>query len=276
MRGTIIAIGGGMRLDGLVLAEFYRRSGGEYGEIVILPSAIQLPDYGIELISALTALGLRHPARILPVHTREDASNPKYCAAIENATGLFITGGDQGHLMDTLHGTPLYHAISSMLRLGGTVAGTSAGAAALSEVMIVVDEGSTLPYQDIARFDRGLGLIENCIFDQHFRQRNRIGRLIDAVSRYPGLLGIGVDEDTAAVIEENSLLVIGSGAVTIVDGAAMTTWDSASQPDSALIAFSGLQLHVLTHGNAFDLQARRTNTLDLRVNLPLPLQAALL
>jgi cyanophycinase len=249
MNGALLAIGGAMRLDGSILPEFYRRSGGRDARIVILPTASGLASTGYDTAEVLKKFGLRHPAQVLPVHTREAAHSSEYCRMMAAATGLFITGGDQSRLTTILRGTPLEEAIKQMHQRGGTVAGTSAGTAALSEVMIAYGFSGSLPHPQIAKISIGLGLIQTCIFDQHFRQRNRIGRLMYAVSCHPNLMGIGVDENTAAVIENQHLTVMGQGTVTLVDGARIgQRVDTLPPPGS-------LQVEILAQGDQFEFPA---------------------
>jgi cyanophycinase len=260
--GTLMAIGGGLSLEGEVLQEFYRRSGGAAGRVVILPTASLLADSGREVAQALAKLGLRSPARVLPLRSRADASRPEFIRAAREASGLFMTGGDQSRLAEALCETPFYQAMLEMHRRGGTVAGTSAGAAALSEMMITCGESGSLPYPNMARFSPGLGLIASCVFDQHFRQRNRIGRLLYAVACHPELVGIGVDEDTAAVVNGDMLSVSGSGAVTVVDGAGLTgtslhAMRLSASGENKIAALSGVCLHILTRGGQYDLRNRQ-------------------
>ena len=260
LRGTLVVIGGAVRLDGEILREFYQRSGGADGRIVILPTASAREEGGVEYIDAFAALGVRRPAKILPVRTREDANCPEIVEVASRATGIFISGGHQARLVSILGGTLLHKAIIDVYRNGHCVGGTSAGASALSAVMIANGHPGMLPRPRIAQFLPGLGLIDTCIFDQHFRQRNRIGRMLYAVASNPGLLGIGIDEDTAAVIQGTSLNVYGSGAVTIVDGLAMTGSSIGEVPPNKVISMSGVQLHILTEGSRFDMEKRRAVT----------------
>lgn len=258
--GTLVVIGGAVRLDGDILREFYQRSGGADGRIVILPTASAREEGGIEYIDAFAALGLRCQAQILPVRTREDANQPEFVNAVREATGIFISGGHQARLVSILGGTLLHKAIIELYQRGYCVGGTSAGAAALSAVMIAFGHQGMLPRPHIAQFSSGLGLIDICIFDQHFRQRNRIGRLLYAVACNPSLLGIGIDEDTAVVIQGSSLTVLGAGAVTIVDGLSITSSDIGEMPPKKLVSMSGVQLHILTAGSTFNLEKRTAST----------------
>lgn len=258
MSGTIMAIGGNIRLDGPILETFYQLSGGPDAHIAILPTASDRPESGTEFARRLDELGLR-PARsawVLPVHARQDASVPEFIECIREATGIFITGGNQVRLAAVLGGTALHRELLAAHQRGVVIAGSSAGSAALGAMMITIGRGGLYARQRMAQFAPGLGIIANVIFDQHFRQRKRLGRLIYAVASNPGFLGIGIDEDTAAVLQGERLSVLGSSAVTIVDGSAITESDVAEAASSQVIAISGVRLHVLTHGCTFDLSTR--------------------
>jgi cyanophycinase len=257
LHGVIIAMGGNLRLDGAALRAFYDYSGGEDGHIVILPTASLLPDAGEEYINALARFGLCCTAVVLPVHSREDACNPQNLAILRQATGVLMAGGNQLRLTSILAGTPLHHEILGLHARGGTIAGTSAGTAALSQQMIASGYPGSHPQPRIAQLTAGLGLVDTVIFDQHFRQRNRLGRLIYAVTNHPDLLGIGVDEDTAAVIQGSRLTVAGSGSVTIVDGAGITGSDLIGKTGDQVISVLGVWLNILTSGGTFDLHLRR-------------------
>jgi cyanophycinase len=257
LHGAIIAMGGNLRLDGAALRAFYESSGGEDGRIFILPTASLLPDAGEEYIEALARFGLCCPAIVLPVRSREDAYNPQNLAILRQATGVLMAGGDQLRLTSILSGTPLHQEILGLHTRGGTIAGTSAGTAALSQQMIASGHPGSHPQPRIAQLTAGLGLIDTVVFDQHFRQRNRLGRLIYAITNHPDLLGIGVDEDTAAIIRGSRLTVAGSGSVTIVDGTGITGSDLANKTGEQVISVLGVWLNILTSGGTYDLHLRR-------------------
>jgi cyanophycinase len=255
---TLMAIGGAINLEKpLVLREFYMRAGGPQADIVILPTASSRPDAGQEFIEVLESLGLEKPVRILPIWERNDTTHPGHLAAIRRATGIFFTGGNQVRLSVTYGGTPLEAELHAAFQRGAVIAGTSAGAAILSTVMLAFGKEGSIPRQGIAQFIPGLGFTNQVIFDQHFRQRNRLGRLLFAVANNPGLLGVGVDENTVAIIEASTLAVFGQNAVTIVDGSELQATDVAEITGAGLVAISGVRFHILTHGCTYDLCTRR-------------------
>ncbi len=159
---------------------------------------------------------------------------------LEYASGLFITGGSQLRISAALGGTDIAHAIRRRHAEGMVVAGTSAGAAILSEHMIAMGDSGATPRRRLVQMSKGLGLAPDLVIDQHFRQRDRLGRLVTALSYNPGPLGIGVDEDTAALIDAGGILrVIGSGAVTVLDACGLRYTDSYDRaPRPAAVACS--------------------------------------
>jgi cyanophycinase len=256
MSGTLIAIGGAARMDGAALEAFYQYSGGADACITILPTASLREESGHEFTAAMETLGLKRPAQLLPVRQRCDCENSAFLQAVRQSSGVFLTGGNPLRLTTILGGTPLHQELLALYQRGAVVAGSSAGSAALSALMISQGSSGSHPRNRMANFVPGLGLISKLIFDQHFRQRNRMGRLIYAVASNPGLLGVGIDEDTAAIVQDNLLSVRGSSAVTIVDGTSITQSNLADLNGSQMAAVSGVRLHILTHGCTFDLDKR--------------------
>lgn len=262
---TLIAIGGAFDLKGPgeIFRDFIRRAGNEHAKIAIIPTASTQPDAGQKIINAMSALGLENSASIiLKIRTRLDAFNPSLIPAIQQASGVFFMGGNQLKLATILGGTPVEQELCNAYRQGTVVAGTSAGAAILSAVMLAYGKSGSTPRSGMAQFVPGLGFTNVAIFDQHFRQRDRLGRLVYAVANNPGLYGIGVDENTAAVIETDAheritLSVVGKNAVTIVDGRQIQATDVAElQPDQP-VAVSNIQMHILTTGCTFEFSSRR-------------------
>lgn len=253
----LMAIGGAINLaQPRILQEFYRRAGAEKGRIVILPTASARPDAGQEYAELFAQFGLQQPAQILDVRSRQDALALKMNGILWDATGIFITGGNQGRITAAIGGTPLEGVLHAALKRGAWIAGTSAGAAVLSAVMLAYGKSGPTPRVGMAQFTPGLGFCTSIIFDQHFRQRDRIGRLLYAVAAHPGLLGVGVDENTAAILEDDTLFAYGSGALTVVDGCSITATDIADLPHTAPVALAGAQVHILTEGCQFHIGTR--------------------
>jgi len=256
---TLMAIGGAINhTQPRILAEFVRRAGGPKACLLILPQASALEDTGDFYRDAFAKLGVDRPADILACTERLEVDQPANLDAVKRATGIFIAGGNQVRLTALFAGTQLEAELLAAYRRGAVLAGTSAGAAVLSKLMLAFGRSGPTPRQSLAQFTSGFGFTDKVIFDQHFRQRDRLGRLIYAVSMYPGLLGVGVDENTVAVLEDDRLIsVFGAGAVTVVDGHEISATDAAEVAGHAPIAVAGLKVHVLTEGCRYDIQQRQ-------------------
>ncbi len=242
-----------------ILNRFVALSGGPDARIAVIPTASSLGDEVVEVYAAVFArLGA---AEVVPVRpeSREDAHDAALVAALHSATGIFMTGGNQLKLSAVISGTPLGEAIIEAHRDGVVVAGTSAGASIQSSHMVAFGGPGATPKQRMTQVAAGLGLLEDAVIDQHFDQRNRYGRLLMIVAQSPRLLGIGVDEDTAAVVTEEDgrqvMRVIGRGSVTVVDPARMVSNAHEAKRSSPLLA-SGVVLHLLPAGSTYDLSER--------------------
>ena len=242
-----------------ILKEFVAASGGADARIAVIPTASALGPEVVEVYDALfRRLGAAEVVAVRP-ENRADAHDPELVAALSGASGIFMTGGNQLKLSSIICGTPLGHAIVEARGRGVVIGGTSAGASIQSSHMVAFGVGGATPKQRMTQVAAGLGLLESTVIDQHFDQRNRYGRLLMIVSQSPQLLGLGVDEDTAAVVEDvdghEVLRVAGRGAVTIFDPAQMVTNAYEAKRSSPLLA-SGVVLHVLPEGARFDLTTR--------------------
>ena len=258
--GLLIAIGGAedKTRERVILRYFLEAAGGPDANIVVLATASEVPETGeryAELFFALRA----ETVEVLKIETREDAvdAGQDHLDLVEFATGVFITGGSQLKLSSALGGTPLADAIRRRNQEGMVVAGTSAGASLLSEHMIALGDSGSSPRRRLVHLAKGLGLAPNLIIDQHFRRRDRLGRLLTALSYNPEPLALGIDEDTAAVIEAGGILdVMGAGGVTVIDGSGMRYTDSYAVQRGQPLAMMGLKLDFLTTGCRYDLRRR--------------------
>jgi cyanophycinase len=257
-RGWIIPIGGAEEKEDRpdILSRFVALCGGADANIVVIPSASKLRDTGPRYVALFKGLGARE-VDSLDFDTRRDAEEPNRLARLEKATGIFITGGNQLRITTLLGGTPVSRLIRSLNAGGVHVAGTSAGAAVLSEHMIAFGEEGGSPRAGSVSLAPGLGLTNRFVIDQHFRERDRLGRLATALAYNPFAVGIGLDEDTAAFIgPDNTLEVEGAGAVTVVD-AAHVQFSSMDQVDQDQpVCLLGLTVHFLTTGATFNLHTR--------------------
>ena len=260
-RGWIIPIGGAEEKENSpqILRRFVQLAGGNDADILVIPAASQMRDTGPRYERIFGELGAGR-VNALDFDTRRDCEEPGRLARLQQATGVFFTGGNQLRLSTLLGGTSVAKAIRVLNAAGVPVAGTSAGAAFISEHMIAFgDEGST-PVAGSVRLAPGLGLTNRFIIDQHFRQRDRLGRLLTALAYNPFAVGMGLDEDTAAFIApDNTVHVEGSGAITVVDAAETQFSSMDSVSEGRPVCLLGLKLHVLTQGATFNLHTRQAD-----------------
>jgi cyanophycinase len=258
-KGTLVIIGGHEDRSGekTILRAVAERLGDD-GKIVVCTVASSEPESLWEAYeSAFRGLGVPHVFR-LDVDSREDASTPRAMRILEGATGVFFTGGDQLKITSQIGDTPLYSRVREIFEGGGVIAGTSAGASAMSETMLVAnDEEASYRIKSSLLMAPGLALAQDMLIDQHFAERGRMARLIGAVSQNPRVLGVGIDENTAIIVErQRGFRVLGAGAVYVVDGST-TKYSNIGEEDSdrALSSF-GITVHMLSQGDRFDLSTR--------------------
>jgi cyanophycinase len=188
----------------------------------------------------------------LPISSPEDANDPGVVQAILDSSGIFMTGGDQSRLMGCLFGSPAFEAIHQTFHENGCcIAGTSAGAAVMSRYMLAHGPALAVPEKDAVSMDVGLGLVPRAIIDQHFWQRHRLRRLLSVLAQRPDMLGVGIDEDTALLIEPGQAIeVLGQGAVTVIDCSEMdTNFRDAEETDA--LELLGIRLHLLPSGRRY-------------------------
>jgi len=263
--GALLAIGGAEDKLGrrTVLGSFVRHAGGEDARIAVVPTASSLGPEIVEVYDAVfRKLGAASVFGLRP-ESREEADDPAVVGQLgrdSGVTGIFMTGGNQLKLAGVVNGTAFGRAIHEAHRRGVAVAGTSAGASIQSSHMVAFGAGGATPKQRMTQLAAGMSLVRNCVIDQHFEQRNRYGRLLMIVSQSPSLLGVGVDEDTAAVVTEQDgeqlLSVEGRGAVTVLDAREVISNAHEARQSAPLLA-SGVTLHVLPAGSVFHLGRRK-------------------
>ncbi|SFB26972.1 cyanophycinase [Nocardioides alpinus] len=242
-----------------ILKHFVALSGGKDSRIAVIPTASSLGREVVDVYDALfTKFGADRVDAVRP-ESREQAQDPALVKALDEATGIFMTGGNQLKLSSIVCGTPVGDAILRAHERGAVVAGTSAGASIQSSHMVAFGVGGATPKQRMTQVAAGLGLVDATVIDQHFDQRNRYGRLLMIVAQSPHLLGIGVDEDTCGLVEDIDgdmvMRVLGKGAVTIFDGSRMVSNAYEATRSSPLLA-SGVLFHVLPEKAVFNLSTR--------------------
>lgn len=241
-----------------ILRSFFNRSGATDARIAIIPSASREPavigERYREIFTEMGAKGIE----ILDIRDRDQCEDLLLQSYIENCTGVFMTGGDQLRLCGLLADTPLMNMVRQRAQRGEiTLAGTSAGAAVMGHFMIAGGGSGESPNRSLVDITTGLGIIPELLVDQHFHNRNRMARLMSAIAAHSDRLGVGIDEDTCALFEGDGLLqVIGKGSVTIIDPATMLHTNYATVAATEPLSISNLRVHLLVHGDQFDLHKR--------------------
>ncbi len=256
-RGTLIIIGGhedrDPRGDRKILKEVARRLHG--GKLVLATVASHQPEgYFEDYDKAFHDLDVGELVELY-VENRSHASDK--LDLLKDADGVFFSGGDQLRLTSQICGTELEDELHRLLERGGFIAGTSAGASMMSDTMLVTGSSAETHRIGDLHMPPGMGLIRNVIIDQHFAERGRFGRLIGAVAHNPRILGLGIDEDTAVIVEGERLTVVGTGAVYVVDGKKASYSNVAEAGSKQVLSLHDIKVHVLAAGDAFDMEARR-------------------
>lgn len=254
-RGWIVPIGGAENKenDRSILRRFVEVSGGSDADIVVIPTASRMTETGPRYEKLFRDLGAAR-VDVMDFDTRRDCQEQGRLQRLEAASGIFFTGGNQLRLTALLGGTPVSQLIRKRNAAGVTVGGTSAGASVLSQHMIAFgDDGSSVIAGSV-RLAPGLGLTNRFVIDQHFRERDRLGRLITALAYNPFAIGMGLDEDTGVFMGPDDVLhVEGSGGVTIVDASDVSFSSVHTVAEGQPVAVLGLKVHVLIAGTTYDL-----------------------
>lgn len=257
-RGKLLIIGGAEDHSDecVILRRFVALGGAKDARLLVVAAAAQRPAEAGETYRRLfSELGAGR-VRAVSIPDRASATEA-FVDEAEAASGIFFTGGDQLRLTTLLGGTRLFEALQRAHLAGAVVAGTSAGAAAMSDTMIVEGDSDDAPKKCTVKMAPGMGFLEEVVIDQHFAQRGRIGRLLSAIAQNPSILGVGIDEDTAVEITPGQpLRVVGSRTITVIDGRSIGhTNTSQSRPEEAL-AITAVTLHVLPSGYGYHLGRR--------------------
>jgi cyanophycinase len=260
-KGFLFIIGGGERDEAMMRRFVEAARGFGTGRIVVFPMASSEPKArGKALVKELKKLGA--PEAVSFILNRKEALAEGSDRILDGAGGVFFSGGDQSRQMAVLLHTPVHRRLLELYADGCVMGGTSAGAAVMSEVMITGDEKrkpkkghefETIGAGNVITTE-GFGFLKTAIIDQHFVVRKRLNRLISLVAEKPSLIGIGIDESTAIVVERGRLFeVVGEGQVLVFDGSQARVREAAG----GKIGFTGMQFHVLLPGDRFDLDSRK-------------------
>ena len=252
--GHLMIIGGheDRKDDMTILRRFVELSGGQAAKIVVISAASGVPEDMWKIYDeAFDTLGAGNRLHLV-MTSREDANNPDIVGQLADAGGIFMTGGDQKRLLANIGGTAFDRALHHAFKVrGACIAGTSAGASAMSGHMLASGAAGTQPEKGTVNLGAGLGLVQGVVIDQHFSERQRLGRLLTVVAQNPYLQGVGIDEDTALIVERGAgIEVIGQGAVTVVDGRTMHS-DMADAARGACPELIDVRLHLLPPGSCY-------------------------
>lgn len=255
--GPLIIIGGHEAKSGdrTILKEVARRLDG--GKLVIATVASHEPEgYFDSYRKGFRDLGVGELVELY-VEERSESHDAEVLAVLDGAAGVFFSGGDQLRISSQIGDTPIERRIRDLHARGGLIAGTSAGASVMSETMLVKGPSAESYRIGEVHMAPGLGLLRDVIIDQHFAERGRFGRLLGAVAHNPRLMGLGIDENTATVVEGGRMTVIGEGAVYVVDGENATHSNISEGAAEDALSMFNVTLHVLSKGDVFDIRARR-------------------
>lgn len=253
--GTLIIIGGQEDKIGEkeILQEVVKNNGN--GKIVVATIASKIPHEAWEdYKKVFQSMGVKSVSHF-SIEQPEEAHDIKSLAIFENARTVFFSGGDQLKITTKIGGSIVLEKIHEIFNKGGTIAGTSAGAAMMGQTMLVGSESESHKV-GTWMMAPGLGFINNIIIDQHFAQRGRIARLLGAVSMNPGILGVGIDENTAIVVKKNSFKVIGKNAAYVIDGRDVTYTNVAEASADQTLSMHNVKIHILAAHESYDLITR--------------------
>lgn len=260
--GTLIIIGGREDKSGemKILKKIADHTG--QGRLLIVTAASEVSDQvWQDYLKIFHKLGVKYVEHLY-VKQPEETYQIDVQKMFKDVTVVFFTGGDQLKVTTKLGGTPVMDAITEVYKRGGTLAGTSAGASIMGKTMLIGGENSESHKVGNWMMAPGLGFVENMIIDQHFAQRGRIGRLLGAVALNPGILGIGIDEGTAIIVEEDQFQILGENAVYVVDGRGVTYTNISEASAEQTMSMHDVRLHILADGESFNLRERKCLSLE--------------
>jgi cyanophycinase len=256
-RGSLIIVGGNEDKEEelVILKEIAKKAGN--GKLIVATLASDYPkEVWTQYQGIFKRLGVK-AIEHLSISQHEEARRCDVESLFKDANAFFFSGGDQLKITTKIGGSPIMEKIFELFESGGTIAGTSAGAAVMGKTMLVGGENTESHKVGNWMMAPGAGLLENMIIDQHFAQRGRIGRLLGAVSLNPGVLGVGIDENTAIIVEGDAFRVLGENAVYIIDGTSVSYTNISEASAENTMSIHDVKLHILAEGEGFDLVSRR-------------------
>lgn len=253
-------------IDDGILYHVVKESGGINANIVIIPTASSIPtEVGDNYIQAFTALGCKNVS-VLDIRSKEDSEKQVSIDLIRNADCIMFSGGDQSQITNKIGGTTIHKILLDRYKndKGFVIAGTSAGAMAMTNEMISGGSASEAFFKGAVDLYKGLALIPELIIDTHFIKRGRFGRQAEAVAKFPNLIGIGLAEDTGMIIKNGKdCTVIGSGMAIIFDGSSLLHNNEHILKTGVPMTITNLKVHILSNGDHFDIQNRQVTVLPI-------------
>ncbi len=246
-------------IESAIITRFCESLTGATHRIEIIPTASGIPEKtGKQYIKAFKNLGFENVG-VLDIRNRADALEKEMVQRAREAEGFLFTGGNQLRLTTILGGTEFLDVIHERyINEPVVIAGTSAGAMAMSETMIYEGSSHEALRKGEVKLSSGFGFIQKVIIDTHFVKRGRIGRLFQAIAANPCSLGIGLGEDTGLLIREGNIQeAVGSGLIIVVDGSTIRHTNMASISEGELISIENLSVHVMVPGDIFHLSERK-------------------
>lgn len=281
IKGTLIPIGGNEDkgknesekhtlefIDEGILYHVKEQAGGKNANIVVIPTASSIPvEVGENYLTAFTALGCEN-VTVLDIRSKEDSEKQSSIKLIKEADCIMFSGGDQSKISRKIGGTTIHKIMLDRYHneVGFVIAGTSAGAMAMTEEMIAGGSATDAFVKGAVTMYKGLGLVPELIIDTHFIQRGRFGRVSEAVAKFPNLLGFGLAEDTGMIIKNGKCLVIGSGMVIIFDGSKITHNNEKVLDEGTPMTIANLRVHVLSNGDRYSITDRQVRVLPIEAD----------
>lgn len=281
-KGTLIPIGGnedkGLGINEKYTLEFIeegilyhvvKEAGGTNANIVVIPTASSIPvEVGENYTDAFTTLGCKN-VHVLNIKSKKDSEKAESIEAIKNANCIMFSGGDQSKITKRIGGTTIHKILLDRYKNeeGFVIAGTSAGAMAMTNEMIAGGSSREAFVKGAVTMFKGLSLIPELMIDTHFIQRGRFGRVSEAVAKFPKLLGIGLAEDTGMIIKNgNDCTVIGSGMAIVFDGSELSHNNEKLLKEGTPMTMTHMIVHVLSNGDQYDIKNRKVSVLPIEAS----------
>lgn len=260
VQGNLVIIGGAEDKDEdcIILKKVLELAGGSKAKLAVLTTASENPEEtGNVYQNIFENFGVKEVS-IYDIKNRREANNLKIISELKDSTGIFFTGGDQLRITGILGGTTIAKTLMEIYQKGVVIAGTSAGASVMSDIMIIGGKNDNSPQISSLFMAPGLGFLKEAVIDQHFAQRGRIGRLLSVIAHNPFILGVGIDEDTAVVVRFDGFMeVLGSNTVTILDGKSVEYSNVSELSPQDTLTITRVILHTLSSGARFSLKDRK-------------------